>query len=533
MGLIFMNIDFSSSAQFRPFNKHWQFCTGSAHAAYALRRDWAEQLKTVHDELGIRQVRFHGIFCDDMHTLTSFRDILPVPFTGRITEQTFRQCAAVYDNILSAGMKPFVELSFMPKKLSMLPHIPGAFYYRPNVSMPKSLKRWCEYIKDFIRFLIDRYGREEVESWHFEVWNEPDLPVVFFDAGQKSYFKLYAATARAIKSVDKALKVGGPATSGSRWIAEFIQFCKAYRVPLDFISTHQYAGDPIGGVSARGEFADDGENTASPVSIDFLQLFKKENRKLSLLEVYRKFMNTASAPKTLGRDTFIKSAANVKALAGTLPVYYTEWNMCAAFSAPCNDTSMQAAYILHAVFGTQQSIDGSSIWAFSDLFEEFHQFPEEFHGGFGLLTQSGIKKPSYHALEALCRAGDEICVLPSENSKLDAAVIKKENSLTLVLSYLEFEPCGKAENINISLALPAEPEKVSVLRIDEEHANPFKVWRGCGAKEVPNCEECEKIKRLSAPKREELEYTFADGVLNAGITLPENGICFIGIELKK
>ena len=157
------------------------------------------------------------------------------------------------------GMKPFVELSFMPQHLAK-EDVRGMFFYRPNICMPKDDQAWIDYIQSFVRFLIDRYGQEEVESWYFEVWNEPDLPVVFFHGTREDYFHLYEITARAIKEVDEKIRVGGPSTSGSKWVKSFVAFCKEHNVPVDFVTTHQYAGDPLGGVLRSGRAGERGRD---------------------------------------------------------------------------------------------------------------------------------------------------------------------------------------------------------------------------------------------------------------------------------
>ncbi len=438
-----MLVKINKNTETQSFNRHWTFSVGSAHAPYALRKDYFDQLKRVHGDLGIERVRFHGIFCDDMHTLHRATDILPIPFGRGYTEQSFRQCAVAYDNILEAGMKPFVELSFMPKMLAGKRR-KGMFFYKPNISPPRDYDKWYEYIRDFLRFLINRYGIDEVRQWYFEVWNEPDLKLPFFAGSRREYFKLYAVTAKAIKDTDSRISVGGPATSGSKWIGEFIDFCKKNNVPLDFISTHQYAGDPLGGI----------EQTEKNISlkINLFAALRNKNSlpKNSILPIYRQFLGTEKANETLHRDGFIKSAENIKKTAEGLPIFYTEWNMCAAFSAPCNDTSMAAAYIIHSILGSLENVDGSSIWCFSDLFEEFHQFPEEFHGGFGIMTQSGIPKPSYHALWLLNHAGSEKYVLPTYG-ELDVAAFKKNETLQILLSYLEFNPTGKKETVTFEI----------------------------------------------------------------------------------
>ena len=517
-----MIIEINKNLPTEKFNKHWQFCVGSAHAPYVLRKDYFDQLKKIRDDLGIQRVRFHGIFCDDMHTYHKATDILPMPFSGGYTEQSFRQCGVAYDNILSAGMKPFVELSFMPKYMAKK-RTKGMFYYKPNISPPKDYKKWYAYIQDFVRFLINRYGIDEIRQWYFEVWNEPDLRIPFFAGNQKEYFKLYEVTTRAIKDVDSSIIVGGPSTSGSKWIEEFLKYCKENNVPVDFVSTHQYAGDPLGGIE-QGE---------KDISLKLNIFAGLKNRKTlphnSILPLYRAFLGTKDANKTLHRDGFTKNAEKVKNTAENLPVYYTEWNMCANFSAPCNDTRMAAAYNIHAILGTQKSVDGSSIWCFSDLFEEFHQFPEEFHGGFGIMTQSGIPKPTYYALKFLNDAGYDKLLLP-ENEKIDVAVFKKDQTTQILLSYLDFNPTGKCENITIKLECDKAPEKVLLRRIDEDHGNPLKEWEKIGSPVVPNQEHIKAIINASSIKTESIENNFENNILTFTVTLSENDVYFVEVE---
>ena len=150
----------------RPFHKHWQFCVGSCHAKMAMRADYARQLKQVHDELGIRRVRFHGILNDDMETI----NVLDAPGGFQFREQRFHNCGVVYDNVLSTGMKPVVELSFMPKQLGRSKE-EGIMWYVGNITPPADEEAWIAYISDFIRYLEHRYGAEEVRTWLFEVWN--------------------------------------------------------------------------------------------------------------------------------------------------------------------------------------------------------------------------------------------------------------------------------------------------------------------------------------------------------------------------
>ena len=194
------------------FPHYWEECVGSCHAYTALREDYREQLIKAHNELGFKYVRFHGIFDDEMSVCIENFD-----FEGNSQGITYNfiNVDKVFDFLVDIGMKPFVELSFMP---SCLASGEGrVFVYGGNNTMPKSDELWEDLVERFLNHIIDRYGKKEVESWFFEVWNEPNLPL-FFAGTQEDYFHLYEITAKTVKKVDENLRVGGPATSFNSWI---------------------------------------------------------------------------------------------------------------------------------------------------------------------------------------------------------------------------------------------------------------------------------------------------------------------------
>jgi len=525
----------------KPFDRHWQFCTGSGHAKMAMRADYGKQLRMVQKDLGIRRVRFHGIFCDDMDTYHTFSDIFPIPVSipegQEITEMSFRSIAVAYDNVLAAGMQPFVELSFMPKHLAG-EDVSGVFYYRPNVCMPKDDRKWTDYITAFVKFLLNRYGTAEVEEWYFEVWNEPDLQVPFFHGSQEDYFHLYEITARAVKAADGHIRVGGPSTSGSKWTAAFIRYCREHDVPVDFVSTHQYAGDPLGGVSDQeSEQPDAGleANESSPENrmqqaAGLLQTAPKD----SILPAFRMLMRDPLEDRDMPDNVFRTNAPVVKRQAGGLPVYYTEWNCSATFGSASNDTRKVAAYDVKTALALEHVIDGSSIWSFSDIFEEMHPFPEEFHGGFGMLTQSGIKKPVYYALQMLADVGDERLVLPEDylDGEIGMAAFRGKGGLQLLLMRQKMRnrfdlPKEEAE---VCIACDRKPSEVQIMRIDEDHCNPLKIWESIGSPQVPTPAQVQDIQENSAMKAESIPYEFENGVLSIHTELGVNDLCLISIK---
>ena len=202
----------------------WEHTVGSGHATLALRADWQSQLKRAHDELGMLHVRFHGILDDDMGTLIE---------QGGTFIYSFFNADQIMDFLLSIGMKPFVELSFMPTALASSEQI--IFHYRANVSSPRDPAQWSELIRRLVTHWVERYGVDEVRQWFFEVWNEPNL-TAFGSGQQRDYFELYRYTVEAIKTVDDQLKVGGPATAANAWIDDFLTFCKSENIAADFIS---------------------------------------------------------------------------------------------------------------------------------------------------------------------------------------------------------------------------------------------------------------------------------------------------------
>lgn len=509
-----------------PHKKHWQYCVGSGHALLALRTDYTRQLKFIHDELGVRYVRFHGIFCDDMNTMHTLADMMPFPGAEQFREQSFRTCGVAYDNVLEAGMKPFVELGFMPKALAARDDR-GMFFYKPCISPPADDAAWAEYIKAFIRFLEHRYGAEEVHTWPFEVWNEPDLPV-FFSGSRDEYFKLYEVTARAVKSVDSELRVGGPATSGSKWVRAFVDFCEKNQVPVDFITTHQYAGDPIGGVEDQGDMEGGGE---LDFHFEMPDLSKLEEK--TFLVGQRAIMPDQSEVRELPNDVFIKNSAIVKGQAKGLPVYYTEWNENAGFASYTNDTRKVAAYDVKTALDVAEHVDGSSIWCFSDIFEELHPFPQEFHGGFGILSQSGIPKPVFYGMKMLQMAGEERLDLGENATKgeIGCAAFRKNGATQVLLFRQKMKNLDlPGEKAVVKVECARKPGRVTVSRIDEAHCNPLKVWEEMGSPQELNPKEAAELRKKTALLRELWPFTWENGMLTVTAELGVNDLYFIEIE---
>ncbi len=517
-----INVDINSPSHF--FEKYWQFGVGSCHISLFHRADLQKQLKYVHDELGFKMVRGHGVFCRDMNVIQSLSEKMPVPGASNVYDVNFMQVGIVYDAILAAGMKPFVEISFMPEKLAK-GRKKSPFGYQANVTPPKDHLAWQDFIRKFTEYLVHRYGEAEVSSWYFEVWNEPNVPF-FWTGKQRDYFNLYASTAKAIKSVLSDARVGGPSTAHSDWIPEFRDFCKQNDVPCDFISTHQYPADAIGHAVSKKLIID--------MVFKCLRNMKKLKGK-SLLYGMRMIFPEPDEKLALNkRGGVTESAKRARVSAGDLPLYYTEWNCSSTCYSPIHDTRQSAAFAVKSVLDNQPYVTGSMFFNFSDIFEEMYILPDPFSGTFGLLTVHGIPKPSFWAFKLLSQLADSRIDLPVTNDPIEYAVFKDDRKLQILLyrqSFVQEKP--DPQPIDIQISGMGQIAEVKIQIIDDNHCNPLKVWQEMGSPKDLLPSEVEQIKQKSKLAKQDLIYSFSGDHLSTKTALAVNDIQLITISFEK
>jgi xylan 1,4-beta-xylosidase len=457
----------------------WEHTVGSCHAPTALRSDWQQQLRRCRSELGFRYVRFHGLLSDDVGTIVKHKDGLLYSFFN--VDQ-------IVDFLLSIGMRPFVELSFMPTALAS-----GAktvFHYHGNVTPPKDYKQWATLIHTLAAHFVKRYGIHEVSQWFFEVWNEPNLKA-FWTGTQKDYFKLYRVTADAIKKVDPSLKVGGPATARDGWIEEFLEFCEDGDVPVDFVTTHHYPTD------ALGHEDDDTETQLANSQRGVLRQWTQDTRRR----------------------------------AGKLPVYYTEWNSSSNPRDPRHDEPYAAAFVAKTALEASDLVLGYSFWTFSDIFEE-NYFPSvPFHGGFGLLTVHGIAKPTYRAFELLHSLGTEGLLVDGLHETVNAWVTR-DNAIVKVLLVNHALPrhAIATARVRVQLARAPEPLNAWIERIDEGHANAKGRWQALGAPEYLDGSALEQLHEASRLTQEPCRWKLNEKQIVLEIELPPHAVAALTVE---
>ncbi|WP_078549584.1 GH39 family glycosyl hydrolase [Litchfieldia alkalitelluris] len=472
------------------FPHYWEECVGSCRAYTALREDYRKQLKKAKEELGFKYVRFHGLFNDDMSVcLRKMSFGYPVP--GEFV-YNFSNIDNIFDFLLSIGMKPFIEIGFMPECLASGKET--VFHYKGNITPPADYNLWNDFIHAFIEHLADRYGIEEIRSWFFEVWNEPNL-IHFWSGTKEQYFELYENTAKTIKSFDNQLRVGGPATSINAWITDMIEFCEGNNVPLDFISTHHYPTDD--------------------------PLWKKGSTDMSVL----KELFEAGEFGKYERGVIKKMTSKAREEAGKYPLYYTEWNTSAMLNDAQHDESYAATMVAKILADNDGLVDGYAFWTFSDIFEESGQLDGAYHGGFGLMNYYGIPKPVYRCFQLFHEAGKERYEVISGDASatVEAIALSKENGMRVIVYNHNIPDAEiKDEVIKIDISDELHPKKITIQRVDQEHCNPKQYWKDMGSPKYLKADDIEQLYKASELREEEIN--------SLEVLVPSQGMCAIDIK---
>ncbi|MBO0607749.1 xylan 1,4-beta-xylosidase [Myceligenerans salitolerans] len=483
----------------------WRACVGTGRFNLALRQDYQESLALVQREIGFRHIRGHGLLSDDAGVHR------PYDVAGhRGTRYAFTYVDQVVDAYLSLGVKPFLELGFMPEELASGPDT--VFWWRGNITPPRDHAAWTRLVQAVLRHLIDRYGLGEVRTWPIEVWNEPNLEVFWKDADRDAYFRLYEATAHAIKDVDASLPVGGPVLSpgADDWWEPFAEFVVSRDVPIDFTSFHAYTSGP-----------------AEHVPFGVYQTLRPPQ---SLLEQFAR-------PKEL--------------LAGTpladLPAHVSEFNSSYRPDNPVHDTAYNAAYLAPVLAGGGDLVDSFSYWTFSDVFEETGIPPALFHGGFGMLTHRQVKKPTYHLYAFMARMGPEVLARGTDH-------LVTRDPASRRVTVLAWQPVGGSGDpdepdrhevrLSIPVAVPtgcagSKPVagRAFVLRheVDVEHGNAWHAWSEMGRPASPSSRQFDLLREISEPRRRASSAPIRPGHDGAGridldLTLGRHGVTLVEIE---
>lgn len=440
------------AAPSHPFPHFWERMFGSGRAVLSLRDDYRRDLRAVKAVTGFEYVRFHAIFQDDVGLYSEDKN-------GAVA-LNFSYVDQIYDGLLADGVRPFVELSFMPNQLAAGPPA-DFFWYRLNPSPPKDYAKWGRMIDAFVHHLLARYGPAEVEQWYFEVWNEPNLPFWTGKPAEDTYYRLYDLTARTIRQADPKLRVGGPATAQAAWVDRFIAHCLMNHVPFDFVSTHIYGNE-----SQKDVFGTEG-----PVDIGHMV-------PRALQKVHDQ-VEHSGAPRT--------------------PIIISEFNAAYLNQVNIEDSAFMGPWLADTIRACDGLTFMMSYWTFSDVFEEQGIAKRPFYGGFGLIAQRGIPKAAYRAFELLHRLGNRRI----ESNSEDALITTKPDG-TLVIALWNYAAPGEAgTDKTIQLRLKGARDSKYALRfVRPGSGSSLEEWIRLGKTDFPTRDQIAQLiqsSRIAAP----------------------------------
>ncbi|MER5715419.1 xylan 1,4-beta-xylosidase [Streptomyces sp. NPDC002132] len=466
----------------------WRTCVGTGRIELALRRDYQDSLALLQREIGFRYIRGHGLLSDGMGVHR------PYDHEGaRHVHHSFTYVDQVVDAYLGLGIRPFLELGFMPTGLASGEQT--VFWWKGNVTPPRSDREWAALVRATLAHLVDRYGLDEVRTWPIEVWNEPNLSDFWQSADEAAYHRLYEVTAHAVKEVDASLQVGGPAISpgADDWLLRFAEFTERRDVPVDFVSKHAYTSGPAQHVPF-GSY-----QTLAPA---------------------RQLLDQFATPRELLKGTRLAE----------LPVHITEFNSSYCPDNPVHDTAFNAAYLAPVLAGGHEHADSFSYWTFSDTFEEAGVPTALFHGGFGLLTHRQVRKPTYHLYAFMARMGEELLTRGP-----DHLVTRHPDGRVTVLAWAPVDPSGTTpgpERHTLRLSVPLRGPEAFVRRstVDEEHGNARTAWQRMGSPRSPRPHQLDVLHEAAEPARGHLRLPVEDGRTAVDLTLTRHEITLVEIS---
>lgn len=498
----------SAKAPGTKFDHFWSKCVGAGRANEGLRASWLEQLKLTKEQCGFQYCRFHGLFHDDMFVYREEK--------GKQV-YNWQYIDDLFDRMLDIGVKPFVELGFMPAALSSDDSL-LQFWWKAHVSPPNDYGKWTGLVSEFTKHCVSRYGIEEVRTWYFEVWNEPNLRG-FWLGSKSQYFELYKTAVTAIKAIDKKLRVGGPSTSNfvpddrfagefedkkkhktlivkdinslewkGVWIADFLEYCKGENLPVDFVSTHPYPTDwALDPMSGKGGGA-----------------VRKVNATKEDLAWLRKTIKESAYPAA--------------------ELHCTEWSTSPSSRDNTHDSLQAATFVIKANVESIGLADSLSYWTFTDVFEEKGAGDSIFHGGFGMINFQGIVKPTFHAYRMLNSLGDEL--LKQEEGMIITRHSKSGKILALLYHYpserknvvdgnvTEVLNSGTPRKFSLNLTELKANAAIEIETLDRNNGFAYLKWKEMGSPEPPTRQQTKQLKfSAMALKKEEIKVS-PDGKLN-------------------
>ena len=469
-----------------PFPHFWEQMFGSGRAALSLRDSYRRDLREVRAITGFKYVRFHAIFQDELGVYDEDAQGRPI-YNWSYVDQ-------IYDGLLDDGVKPYIELGFMPKKMAARQDL-HAFWYKQVVAPPKNYDQWGALVEAFTRHLVERYGIGEVAQWYFEVWNEPNIDFWTGRPAQSTYFELYDHAARAVKAVSPRLRVGGPATAQAAWVDAMIAHATQNHVPLDFVSTHVYGND-----TAKDVFGQDAQQNQQ-----IAQQIGPHGMVCAAVAHVHQQIEASAHPE--------------------LPLIWSEFNATYMNQPEITDSIYMGPWMAGVIAQCDGLVNIMSYWTFSDVFEEQGVVKTPFYGGYGLIAEGNIPKPAFDAFALLHGLGTQRIANPAD----DVLVTKADDGSLVLALWNQEEPkqIVPAKDIELKFSGIASDAVARVERVDAQHGDTYAEWQKMGSPRYPTKQQVAALRGVAKlPPAEQSQ-------LSAGrlaITVPPNGLAIVTVK---
>ncbi len=454
-----------STTQKQTLFHKWRNFIGVGRAKELLYADVQDMLRHLQSTIKFRYIRFHGIFSDDMLVCRAAKD-------GTL-QFSFTLIDKVLDFLLSIGLKPLIQFSFMPAAMASEPN--KTIFASPfTVSPPRRMEDWNLLVGLFLSHVRSRYGSAEIRSWLYSVWNEPDTSIQMFGFDNtEQFYALYQNTWNTVKNFDPELVFGSPSlyptTSHEiEWMKQFLFFAREKECMPQFMDIHYYSDDFENFDHSQSDSA------APPAFSDDPNHFSSH---LDKLEALREELGITH-----------------------LPLYITEWNLTVSHRNLINDTCFKATYLAKNFLENYDRVDAIGYWSLTDFIEESQPSHHLFHGGLGLFTHNGIKKAPCFTMEFMAKLGNTL--IDSGNGWF---ITKQEDKISILLyNYEHFDPLfleqgfgltligrdgvfPRHQSLEINLTLTNLDDGLYRLRetiLNQEHGSSFDQWVAMGAPEL-------------------------------------------------
>lgn len=484
-------------------------------AVHILLAENQQILRQTQQDIGFKYIIFHGLLDDEMMVYGEDE-------YGNI-DLNFSYVNMVIDFLRSIGLRPFIELSFMPKKLAT--KAARTKYYREScISLPKDIGRWNGLVRGLVNHLNSRYGADEVAQWPFSLWNLPDSSESMFGfGGVQPYFEFYDQTWQTVKACNPNIRFGGPScltetAEDGTFMSQFMQLCRSRACLPDFYQYHFF-----------------------PMRV--------ESQNLGDVKLVDRHLVYRPGPNAL-QDSIAMVRKNMHSWAGDIDtLYITEWNSSISHRELLMDTSFQAAYIVKNILENYDSVDGLCYWVLSDSIDEVRLTNELFHGGLGLFTYNGVRKASYYAFKLLARLGNTKLAdgngyfITRSRAGLQILLYNYHHfsslyangelfDMTFTNRYTPFPNPVRKKFVLPLTGLPTEQYTITETILSQQHGSSFDKWVELGALPLEAPEEVEYLKALSLPGMKKRRLSAENGQLTISCTLEPHEVRLVEIRTQ-